>query len=110
MYGVSVDSSNQSLRGKLQLARTAALMPLFHPVSLMNANQGVFGVNLGHVWDEVDRLRRWMAQVLEGVGSGWVRPHVDSSHPWPTRAGPRAHRGSPQHRQGRAGALRCPSR
>jgi NADPH:quinone reductase-like Zn-dependent oxidoreductase len=26
-------------------------------------------------------LRRWMGQVLEGVGSGWVRPHVDSSYP-----------------------------
>jgi NADPH2:quinone reductase len=22
-----------------------------------------------------------MEQVLEGVGSGWVRPHVDSSYP-----------------------------
>jgi NADPH:quinone reductase-like Zn-dependent oxidoreductase len=47
----------------------------------MNANQGAFGVNLGHMWGEVDRLRRWMEQVLEGVGSGWVRPHVDSSYP-----------------------------
>ena len=81
MYGVSAASSNRGLRGKLQLARTAALMPLFHPVPLMNANQGAFGVNLGHMWDEVDRLRRWMGQVLEGVGSGWVRPHVDSSYP-----------------------------
>ena len=81
MYGVSAASNNQGLRGKLQLARTAALMPLFHPVPLMNANQGAFGVNLGHMWDEVDRLRDWMGQVLEGVGSGWVRPHVDSSYP-----------------------------
>ncbi len=47
----------------------------------MNANQGAFGVNLGHMWDEVDRLRGWMRQVLEGVGSGWVRPHVDWSFP-----------------------------
>jgi len=22
----------------------------------MNANKGVFGVNVGHMWDEIDRL------------------------------------------------------
>lgn len=81
MYGVSAASNNQGLRGKLQLAKTAALMPFFHPVALMNANHGAFGVNLGHMWDEVDMLRGWMGQVLEGVESGWVRPHVDSSYP-----------------------------
>ena len=79
MYGVSAASSNRGLVGKLQLARTAALMPLFHPVPLMNRNHGVFGVNLGHMWDEVDRLRGWMEEVVRGVDDGWVRPHVDSS-------------------------------
>jgi NADPH:quinone reductase-like Zn-dependent oxidoreductase len=86
MYGVSAASSNQGLRGKLQLAKTAALMPWFHPVPLMNDNVGVFGVNLGHMWGEVDRIRGWMQQVVDGVGEGWVRPHVDSSYPF-DRAG-----------------------
>lgn len=81
MYGVSAASSNQGLRGKLQLARTAALMPFFHPVSLMNTNHGAFGTNLGHMWDEVERLRGWMEQILDGVESGWARPHVDSAFP-----------------------------
>src|SRR4029079_7074098 len=67
MYGVSAASSNQGLRGKLQLARTAALMPLFHPVPLMNANQGAFGVNLGHMWDEVERLRARVEHALHGA-------------------------------------------
>ena len=80
MYGVSAASNNQGLLGKLQLARTAALMPLFHPVPLMNRNIGVFGVNLGHMWDEVDKIRGWMGEVVEGVAAGWVRPHVDSSY------------------------------
>jgi hypothetical protein len=30
----------------------------FNPLSLMNANKGVFGVNLGHMWDQVDRMKR----------------------------------------------------
>lgn len=82
MYGVSAASSNQGIRGRLQLAKTAALMPIFHPVPLMNRNHGVFGVNLGHMWDEVDKIRGWMAEIVEGVETGWVRPHVDSSYPF----------------------------
>ncbi len=91
MYGVSAASSNQGLRGRLQLAKTAVLMPLFHPVPLMNANHGVFGVNLGHMWDEVDKIRGWMEQVVEGVGAGWVRPHVDSSYSFDRAAEAHAH-------------------
>jgi hypothetical protein len=26
--------------------------PQFNPLSLMNANKGVVGVNVGHMWDE----------------------------------------------------------
>ena len=81
MYGVSAASSNQGLRGKLQLARTAALMPLFHPVPLMNANQGAFGVNLGHMWHETDMIAGWMQILLMGVADGWIRPHVDKTFP-----------------------------
>ena len=91
MYGVSAASSNRGIRGKLQLAKTAALMPLFHPVPLMNDNLGVFGVNLGHMWDEVDKIRGWMEQVVRGVEDGWVRPHVDSSFPFDRAAGAHAH-------------------
>jgi NADPH:quinone reductase-like Zn-dependent oxidoreductase len=91
MYGVSAASSNRGLVGKLQLARTAALMPFFHPVPLMNDNHGVFGVNLGHMWHEVGRLRGWMEEVVGGVGAGWVRPHVDSSYPFPQAAEAHAH-------------------
>jgi NADPH:quinone reductase-like Zn-dependent oxidoreductase len=91
MYGVSAASSNRGLVGRLQLARTAALMPLFHPVPLMNANHGVFGVNLGHMWDEVDKLRGWMAEIIGGVGAGWVRPHVDSSYSFDRAADAHAH-------------------
>ena len=80
MYGVSAASSNQGIRGKLQLAKTAALMPFFHPVPLMNENLGVFGVNLGHMWHEVDKIRVWMGEIVHGVEAGWVRPHVDSSY------------------------------
>jgi NADPH:quinone reductase-like Zn-dependent oxidoreductase len=43
----------------------------------MNANTGVFGVNLGHLWHEHDKVRKWMDAILAGVNEGWIRPHVD---------------------------------
>ena len=91
MYGVSAASSNQGIRGRLQLAKTAVLMPLFHPVPLMNDNVGVFGVNLGHMWGEVDKIRGWMGEIVDGVGAGWVRPHVDSSYSFDRAGDAHAH-------------------
>jgi len=48
----------------------------FNPLSLMNANKGVFGVNLGHMWGEVDRFRSWMDQLLALWSEGAVRPRI----------------------------------
>lgn len=80
MYGVSAAStSGGGLAGRLRLARTAALMPILHPVRLMDDNRGAFGVNIGHMWHEVAMIRPWMAEVLAGLEDGWVRPHVDST-------------------------------
>jgi NADPH:quinone reductase-like Zn-dependent oxidoreductase len=78
VYGVST-ATNSNLPGPLGLGKAALGMPVFHPVGLMNSNKGVFGVNLGHMWNEVDLMGGWMRSILAGVGEGWVRPHVDSS-------------------------------
>ncbi|KAJ3328215.1 hypothetical protein HDU76_010369 [Blyttiomyces sp. JEL0837] len=44
------------------LAGTMFKMPKWSPLTLMDGNKGVFGVNLGHMWDEADRLNEWMAE------------------------------------------------
>jgi NADPH:quinone reductase-like Zn-dependent oxidoreductase len=75
MFGVST-ATESGLFGPLRLLSAALGMPLFHPVGLMNANKAVFGVNLGHLWGELDKLRGWMEILLRGVEEGWVRPHV----------------------------------
>lgn len=49
----------------------------FNPLTLMNENKGLIGVNLGHLWHEVDMLRGWMDQVLFWYGEGKIHPHVD---------------------------------
>lgn len=80
MFGVSIATESR-LFGPLKLLKAVAGMPLFNPVSLMNDNRGVFGVNMGHMWHEVGKIRIWMEILLGGVRDGWVRPHVDKT--WP---------------------------
>ncbi|HEY6229984.1 MAG TPA: medium chain dehydrogenase/reductase family protein [Pyrinomonadaceae bacterium] len=81
MFGVSTASAN-GLRGKLKLVKAALQMPRFHPLGLLNKNRGVFGLNLGHMWHEPEKVAVWMKEILDGVGEGWVRPHVDRVFPF----------------------------
>ena len=48
----------------------------FNPLSLMNANKGVFGVNLGHMWGEFDRMRPWMDQLMGLWEIGAIKPKI----------------------------------
>ena len=80
MFGISLATTSK-LFGALRLLPLALGMPLFHPLSLMNRNKSVFGVNLGHMWHEADMIAGWMQILLTGVADGWVRPHVDKTFP-----------------------------
>lgn len=81
MFGVSIASAN-GLKGKLKMIKAAAQMPRFHPIGLLNKNRGVFGLNLGHIWHEPEKVATWMKVILDGVSEGWVRPHVDKAFPF----------------------------
>jgi synaptic vesicle membrane protein VAT-1 len=85
MFGISVASDSGRL-ASLKLLGAALGMPLFHPLALMNRNRAVFGVNLGHLWHEPEKIRAWAHMLLRGVADGWVRPHVDRAFPF-DRAG-----------------------
>jgi len=76
MFGISTASTAGS-NSKLGLIKMIAQMPWFNPITLMNGNKSVFGVNLGHLWHEGEKVREWMNAILDGVQAGWVRPHVD---------------------------------
>lgn len=47
-----------------------------NPVSLMNDNRGVYGVNMGHLWDETERVTGWLAELFDLWEQGVLRPHV----------------------------------
>jgi len=59
-----------AVRGMLQ-------MPSFKPIALMNRNRGVFGVNLGHLWDRGPELRAMLEEMLELFADGRFVAVVD---------------------------------
>ncbi|HJQ26065.1 MAG TPA: medium chain dehydrogenase/reductase family protein [Blastocatellia bacterium] len=81
VFGVSVGSS-EGLAGKLGMLKAVMQMPRFHPLGLMGRNKGVFGLNLGHLWHEREKIAAWMAVIVGGVRDGWVRPYVDRAFPF----------------------------
>jgi NADPH:quinone reductase-like Zn-dependent oxidoreductase len=80
MFGISAAVTRKE-RSVLGMLSTLANTPWFqfNPLSLMSANKGVFGVNLGHLWGELDRQRAWAEQVLDLWTQGVVKPKIAKS-------------------------------
>ena len=47
-------------------------------MQLINENKGVFGVNLGHLWQEIDRVASWMDDLLQLHREGALRPVISA--------------------------------
>ena len=77
----------------LPMLRAAAGVPWLRltPLALMNANRGVFGVNLGHLWGETAILRRWLADILRWQAEGKIDPVVDRAFPFAEAAAAHAY-------------------
>src|SRR5688500_9246770 len=76
MFGISTVPAT-GLSAKLNILKAAIQTPRFHPFALLNKNRGVFGLNLGHMWHEPEKVAVWMRDILRGVEEGWVNPYVD---------------------------------
>ena len=85
MYGASSMSTGLG-RNLFAAIGTLIGMPIFLPVPLMNQNRGVFGVNLGRLWGEVDLLEGYLGEILRLVEQGTFKPLVDLEVPF-TEAG-----------------------
>ena len=83
MFGMSAASTGKT-RSLLAVARALFRTPWlrFHPPALMGANKGVFGVNVGHLWEETARVREWTETLLEWVAEGSLSPVVDQRFPF----------------------------
>ena len=47
----------------------------------MNENRGVFGVNLAHLWEEIDRVNGWMDALIGCWKRGEIAPVIAQSFP-----------------------------
>lgn len=81
VFGMSTASAN-GIVGKLLALTALSQAPRFHPLGLMNRNKGVFGLNLGHLWGEGEKVAGWVREIMRGVAEGWIRPHVDRAFPF----------------------------
>jgi len=89
VFGMSTASAS-GIRGKLRALRALAQTPRFHPLALMNRNRGVFGLNLGHMWGEGEKVAGWTRAIVRGIEEGWIQPYVDRAFPFDQAA--EAHR------------------
>jgi NADPH:quinone reductase-like Zn-dependent oxidoreductase len=73
MFGLSAAATGKR-RSYLRALVTAARVPWFHftPTRLISENRGVFGVNLAHLWEEVERVNAW----LEALLGCWQRQEI----------------------------------
>ncbi len=81
VFGMSTASAS-GIRGKLRALKALMQTPKFHPLALMNRNRGVFGLNLGHMWGEGEKVAGWTENILRGIHEGWIQPYVDRTFPF----------------------------
>ena len=75
LYGVSSLASGPRRR-LWHAAWTLLRMPVFRPISLMNQNRAVLGLNLGHLWDQTRQLHAAMDLLLHEMRAGRLRPVI----------------------------------
>ena len=82
MYGMSVAAGGKQ-RSRLAQLRAALTSRLRSgPRALMSSNKGTFGVNLGALWNEMDRVTGWLEVLLEYYGDGAIKPVISARCPF----------------------------
>lgn len=69
-------------RSILHVVREGVQIPLFTPLGLMDKNHAIAGVNIGHLWSELDMLAEEMQALVKLFAEGHVKPHIDSVFPF----------------------------
>jgi synaptic vesicle membrane protein VAT-1 len=90
MFGISSFAPGRK-RSLIAAARGVLTMPRFGSIRLMNDNRGVFGVNLGHLWNEGALLRRALGEIISHCAAGRFVPTVDRSFSFEQAADAHAH-------------------
>jgi NADPH:quinone reductase-like Zn-dependent oxidoreductase len=76
-YGFANMASGET-RNLFHVAVNFFKVPKFSPMAMMDQNRAVGGVNMGHLWQEVDMLNGEMRDLLALYGAGKIKPTIDS--------------------------------
>ena len=79
MLGMSSMSGER--RSTLRVLRSWWAMKSFEPLSMINRNRGVFGLNAGHLWDERRQLQPLMDLLLSELAANRLQPIVAKTFP-----------------------------
>ena len=79
MLGLSSMSGER--RSTLRVLQSWWAMKPFAPLSLINHNRGVFGLNAGHLWDERRQLQPLMQLLLTELSANRLEPVVAKTFP-----------------------------
>jgi NADPH:quinone reductase-like Zn-dependent oxidoreductase len=88
-FGFANMSSGER-RSYLHVLRQALSIPFFTPLSMMDKNRGIAGVNIGHLWEEMEMLSEELAALISLYEQGRIKPRVDRVFPFEDAAA--AHR------------------
>ena len=89
-YGFANLASGEK-RDYLRLAQEMVQVPIHTPLGLMNDNRAVAGVNIGHLWGEVEMLSEELSAIVALYQRGAIKPHVDVSFPFARAADAHRH-------------------
>jgi synaptic vesicle membrane protein VAT-1 len=79
MLGISSMSGER--RSTWRVLQSWWAMKPFSPLSLINRNRGVFGLNVGHLWSERRQLQPLMEMLLSELDAGRLVPVVARTFP-----------------------------
>ena len=68
-------------RSWFRLGAGLLTLPWYNPMSLINANKTVSGVNLGRLWNEEERMKAMTDTLLAMYQAGQISPRVDRVFP-----------------------------
>ncbi|MBT8492654.1 MAG: medium chain dehydrogenase/reductase family protein, partial [Deltaproteobacteria bacterium] len=88
-FGISTMAPGEK-RSLLAAAKGFVEMPRWGALGLMQDNRGVFGCNLGDLWDEVEIMTGMLRSIAGLIEGGVLSPTVDATFPF-SRAGQAHH-------------------
>ncbi len=82
MYGVQHNIGRTRLLSAPLKLLWEMLTVRFTPISIMNANRGVYGFHLGRLWHHPEPVGRALEQLVTWLGEGKIGPVVDRVFPY----------------------------